>query len=76
MTRPILTDQSGTPLIGAGLPPARPRVVIYAAQDWTRHDNGRWFARACLRLALTLAAVCALAVLGLLIYWMLIGVQQ
>jgi hypothetical protein len=65
---PILTDQSDTPLISAGLPSPQPCP--------SRYDNGRKFARICLRLFLTLAVVCALSSLGLLIYWLLIGVQQ
>jgi hypothetical protein len=65
--KPILTDQSDTPLISAGLPSPQPCP--------SRYDNGRKLARICLRLVLSLVAVCALSLLGLLIYWLLIGVQ-
>ena len=76
MTRPILTDQSGTPLIGAGLPPARPRVVICCAQDWTRHEAGRKFARIVGALILTAlgVVVCGLIIAGLIALGL--GVQQ
>ena len=73
---PILTDQSGTVLIGAGLPPARPRVVICAAQDWTRYDNGRKLARIVGVLVLVALGIvaCGLILAGLIALGL--GVQQ
>jgi hypothetical protein len=77
--KPLLTDQDGTPLISAGLP-RRDRFATVLASPLrvamlARYEDGRKLARICLRLVLSLVAVCALSLLGLLIYWLLIGVQ-